>query len=81
MPARSEPHDGDVVVSRRIVPERCPVYDIRIVPGPPQVSVDDPAQALAQAFEFSQTRGSEVWMQNVGGCTRVRRPRRELKSA
>jgi hypothetical protein len=67
------PTEGDVLIAKRAADG---LFEISIVPGDPQFSVQQKFEAVRHAYAFAAHSGSSVWFIEPGGAyTRVEKPR------
>jgi hypothetical protein len=67
------PSPGDLLISRRRSDGR---YEISIVPGHPQFTVEKQHEAVQQAAAFAARSGSNVWMAEPNGYVLMRPTKR-----
>jgi hypothetical protein len=67
------PTEGDVLIAKRAADG---LFEISIVPGDPQLSVQQKFEAIRHAHAFAAHSGASVWFIEPGGAyTRVEKPR------
>ena len=67
------PTEGDVLIAKRAADG---LFEISIVPGYPQLSVQQKFEAVRHAHAFAGHSGTSVWfIEPDGAYTRVEKPR------